>query len=371
VLSGCSSKPDYPVTLSFPSRADRLVLKVPEANPTSPGAPGKLDAEIAQLDSIGGKTLEPASLPANDRTGLDQFLREIFGAPSAPTVVLSGDAEVAAAAERLGLASDQLAAGGKLFRKHCQNCHGLPGDGRGPAGLWINPYPRDFRRGFFKFVSTGEGTKPRRADLMRTITEGLKGTPMPAFGLQPEADRDLVARYATYLAIRGQTEFETLAELGKQPGSDPRALAAAKLKESIAQWEKAEQAAAIPPAPADGDPGTPAHQEAVRRGYQLFIAKTDTECLKCHGDFGRKPLLRYDLWGTIAKPADFTTPGHKGGSRHEDLFARVRWGIPAVGMPAHPTLSERQVWDLVRFVRSAPYPRELPQDVRDAVYPNP
>jgi hypothetical protein len=39
-------------------------------------------------------------------------------------------------------------------------------------------------------------------------------------------------------------------------------------------------------------------------------------------------------------------------------------------MPAHPELTDRQVWDLVRFVKSVPYPRELPPEVLGAVYPN-
>jgi hypothetical protein len=42
-------------------------------------------------------------------------------------------------------------------------------------------------------------------------------------------------------------------------------------------------------------------------------------------------------------------------------------------MPAHgpPKYTERQVWDLVRFVTSAPYPVRLPPDVRAEVYRNP
>jgi hypothetical protein len=80
--------------------------------------------------------------------------------------------------------------------------------------------------------------------------------------------------------------------------------------------------------------------------------------------------LRYDVWGTVAKPADLTGPTRKGGARHEDLFDRIRGGIPAVGMPAHPEMTDRQVWDLVRFVKSLPYPRELPPEVRKGVYPD-
>src|SRR5262249_20091674 len=139
-----------------------------------------------------------------------------------------------------------------LFRKHCQQCHGLPGDGRGPTGLWINPFPRDFRRGVFKFVSTGEWGKPRHSDLLRTITEGLKGTAMPAFGLLSDADRDLLAHYVTYLSLRGQVESPPLAALANGDAAavaTPAGFAGARLKEGLAEWERAQATPQTPPAP--------------------------------------------------------------------------------------------------------------------------
>jgi mono/diheme cytochrome c family protein len=373
VTGGCGSPPDYPSTLSFPSRADRLVLKLPEKPPPGPNDPTEREESIARLDAAGGKTVDPALTPHEVRLALNRFLKDSFGAPATPKI--AGDSEVSAAAERLGLTADKLADGGRLFRHQCQQCHNLAGDGRGPASL-VTPFPRDFRRGEFKFTSTGM-SKPRRADILRTLAEGLKGTAMPSFSLLPEENRDLLARYATYLSIRGQVEYQTLAAAlgGGSEITDVSGFAASQLRAIIAEWEKAENApapAGIAPEPDDGEPGTsPAHAEAVRRGYKLFIAKADNSCITCHAEFGRKPVLRYDVWGTVAKPADFTATTLKGGKRPEDVFARIRGGIAAVGMPAHPELTDRQVWDLVRFVRSTPYPRELPEDVRAAVYPNP
>jgi mono/diheme cytochrome c family protein len=370
--TGCGSPaPEYPSTLSFPSRADRLVLKLPDSPPPGPNTVGERDAEIARLDAAGGKTADPALVPNDARLSLNRFLKDALGTPAAPK--LGTDPDAAAAAGRLGLTPDRLAEGGALFRRNCQQCHNLAGDGRGPAA-GVVPFPRDFRQGEFKFTTTGT-PKPRRADILRTLAEGLKGTAMPAFGQLPEGERDLMARYVTYLSIRGEVEFHTLAAVLGGGTPDAGAFAAAKLKAVVAEWEKAENAplpAGVSPAPDDGEPGkSEAHAAAVRRGYQLFVAKADNSCVTCHTEFGKKPVLRYDVWGTVAKPADFTATTLKGGARPEDVFARVRNGIPAVGMPAHPEYTDRQVWDLVRFVRSAPYPRELPEDVRAAVYPNP
>jgi mono/diheme cytochrome c family protein len=368
LVPGCGSTPEHPPTLTFPARADRLVLKLPEKAPPGPNTAGKLDAEIAGLDALGGRTLDPATISGEARAALDTFLKDTFGTPAAPNDV----------APTLKLTGAHLAEGSKLFKRHCLQCHNLTGDGRGSTGLFIVPFPRDYRQGAFKFVSSGEEVpsarregfgKPRRSDLLRTIHNGLKGTAMPAFSLLQEGERDLLAGYVMYLSIRGQVEFESLRALGAGQPNDP----AARLSAIVSEWQKAEAAEAVPAEPDDGEPGTEKFERAVRNGHKLFTAKSENSCISCHGEYGRKPVLRYDTWGTVAQPANFLEPTRKGAAGPADLFARIRFGIQVVGMPAHgpPKYTDRDVWDLVRFVQSVPYPVRLPGDVKDAVYPNP
>lgn len=364
--SGCRSTQEIPAALTFPPRADRLVLKTPEKNPESMNTAGRRDEEIAALAGLpGSRIVDPASLPAEPRAALDTFLKNAFGTPAAP-------ADVSAP---LKLTKDHLAEGARLYGRHCKDCHNLNGDGRGAkSGQFVVPFPRDYRQGAFKFVTSGEGMKPRRADLLRTIREGLKGTAMPSFSLLQEGERDLIAGYVTYLSVRGEVELRSLRALADGKPTDP----AAELKAILGEWEKADAAPALPAAPDDGEPESQTFNEAVARGNKLFTAKADAakgekSCIDCHGDYGRKPLLQYDVWGTVAKPANFTETNFKGGNRAEDAYARIRFGITPAGMPAHPPArySERDVWDLARFVTSAPYPARLPPDVRAAVYPNP
>ena len=79
ILSGCGQSPDYPPDLTFPTRDDRLVLRTPaDRQPTGPGETGKLDAELAALDQLGGRTVDPASAPAEHRAALDRFLTDTF-----------------------------------------------------------------------------------------------------------------------------------------------------------------------------------------------------------------------------------------------------------------------------------------------------
>lgn len=366
--AGCASPPpDYPTTLTFTPRADRLVLKLPDSLPTHTNEPGKLDEEIAGLDARGGKTFHPAVVNADQRRALDQSLSESFGTPAFPAI--RADAGVVTAGERLGLTPDRLTEGGKLFRRHCLQCHGLNGDGRGPTGLWIDPHPRDFRRGTFKFTSNATG-KPSHDDLIRTLSTGLKGTAMPAFALLPEGERDLLASYVMFLAIRGQVEFQTLAAIANASDDvdgDAAGYARERLKAAIEEWQKAETPAAVNiPGGFESREGAE-HEESVRRGFELFTNRNGAGCIACHEDFGRKAAYRYDVWGTIVRPADLTVGQYKRESGPEDFFRRIRNGIAASGMPAHASLSDAQVWDLVRFVRSVPFPRELPPDVRGKV----
>lgn len=349
------------------------MLAVPTREPTELSRPGKLDEELAGLDALGGKTFDPAAVPLEQRRSLDKFLAEAFGTPGAPKVV--GDS---ATTEKLGLVPDPLARASALYRRHCVQCHGVSGDGRGPTGLWIQPHPRDFRRGAFKFVTTSDGGKPRRSDLQRTIRDGMKGTAMPAFSLLPDEERDLLARYVTFLGIRGQVEFQTLAALAAEATGetgtegDPGAFAADRRSAVLRDWERTETAPPIPADPVPDDDATkqtPGYQDSVRRGYDLFTAPGGSSCVSCHQNFGRKPTFRYDIWGTVVRPADLTGMNLKGGTSSDALFARVRFGIQSVGMPANPTLTDAQVWDLVRFVRVLPYPRELPDDIRRKVFP--
>src|SRR5205814_1262464 len=93
------------------------------------------------------------------RDDLKLFLRKSFGTPARPTI--EGDAETTSLVAELELTSERLSLGSKLFRKHCQECHGVTGNGRGTTAPWITPHPRDFRQGVFKFVSTN-GTGPRK-----------------------------------------------------------------------------------------------------------------------------------------------------------------------------------------------------------------
>src|SRR5262249_49568737 len=157
-------------------------------------------------------------------------LVSFFGSPRNP--------KVKDAPSSLGLDSEKLAAGSKLYRVHCLHCHGVNGDGRGVTARWVNPHPRDFRQGLFKFQSVDQvaGTlPPRREDLKRTLLNGIEGTAMPAFNLLDSKDIDALVSYVMHLSIRGKVEYDTVRGFAFEAGNP----AEWESQQSISQYMKA------------------------------------------------------------------------------------------------------------------------------------
>ena len=130
-----------------------------------------------------------------------------------------------------------IAGGRALYQRHCLHCHGLEGNGRGPTGYWVNPHPRDYRQGAFKFTSSAQDLgvrKPRREDLRHVIVQGIEGTSMPSFGLLPPADVDAIISYVIHLSLRGEVEYQTMKDYFKN-NNQPKPLDVIEGVQTVAQ----------------------------------------------------------------------------------------------------------------------------------------
>jgi len=85
------------------------------------------------------------------------------------TLLLTGIASLALAGS--AWAADP-AAGKALFEANCASCHGVSGKGDGPVGAALNPPPRDFTVGEFKFDANGNGTPGEDEDIVLVIQKG-------------------------------------------------------------------------------------------------------------------------------------------------------------------------------------------------------
>lgn len=356
LLSGCVDT--YPADMNYELRTDPILTSMLETTPTQFDGPGQLPyllTNVSEKDRL--KILEPSKLAEDQKRLLEETLIALFGTPLHPQVESKNEK----ALEELHLDEETLSKGSMLYRQHCLHCHGLTGNGRGPTAAWVNPHPRDYRPGIFKFTSTRHdtarkhGRKPRRADLLRVLREGVEGTSMPSFGLYPADQLDALASYVVHLSLRGETEKLIMTDLiGGSADPEETILDQAKTKmESLVKWWQGAENPDDVIRPDISFPAASVRKESVVKGFQLFQAKG---CLACHLDFGRKPNYKNDVWGTIVNPADLTAGVYRGGRRPIDLYWRIHSGINGAQMPAPPSITSAEIWDIINFLQVLPYP---------------
>jgi len=213
-------------------------------------------------------------------------------------------------------ATGDATAGRDLYDRRCAPCHGVKGDGQGPAAELLDPRPRDFTTGVFKIRTTS--TKiPSDQDLFTVITNGMPGTYMPAWGELSERDRRNVVAYIKTFAPDRFKEAPTPQALPPTVGPSP---------------------------------------ESVKRGREMFEA---IECNKCHGAEGRadgpsRPELKDD-WGRPIKPANLTKRWtFRGGPAPEDIAMRLATGVNGTPMPSFIDSVEKpeDIWHLANYIAS-------------------
>ncbi len=352
-----SESSGYDPALRYPHRADAIVVQPPTAEPRDATPVGNLTTTLAgYADVPGTMVVLPGSVAAEEREALAASLDGLFGTPAVPRVpggTAVGD---------LALSPAQLATGSQVYRRLCNQCHGLTGNGQGNAGDWIHPFPRDFRLGKFKIAS--KGSRPSPGELRRVLREGVPGTRMQAYDLISDADLNAVIAYVIHLSQRGESEAKTLMTLANDEGTEPAEVAAlvtAAAKKSAADWQAAGLTPKLTPVT------LPTGDDALRHGHVLFTQN----CLGCHAGYGHAESFRYDAWGVAAKLPDLTRGEWKWGRTPADAVARIRNGIPAANMPANPSLTDAEVLDLAAFTLALSRPDLLPEDVRDALHPDP
>lgn len=209
------------------------------------------------------------------------------------------------------------AAGATLYRERCASCHGQSGRGDGDVAAYLNPRPRDFTSGRYKFRSTETGSLPTDQDLIYSITEGLHGTSMPAWRpfLSPERVQALVAH------IKGLSP--RFANEQPQPVTTAVEM-----------------------------PSSPENIQAGRAVYDTL------KCAACHGADGRGAgAIAQELkddWGRPTKATNLVEPwAFRGGNRVRDIYLRFRTGMNGTPMPTFlGAATDPELWQLAVYVKS-------------------
>jgi mono/diheme cytochrome c family protein len=264
-----------------------------------------------------------------------------------------------------GVSREHLLLGAALFNENCAQCHGVTGDGAGKAAEFLDPRPRDYRRGIFKFTSTPYGAKPLRADLIRTVRNGAKGTAMPSFALMPETDLQAVIDYVLVLTHRGELEEMLLREAQSEDEIDSNNVVT-YIQLIVDRWRAATHEIVNPISPI-----VPYSDASVKMGEQAF-STDNAGCIKCHGPDGRGreiPNVASEPGSLPIRSADLTSGMLPGGNRPIDIYRRIYSGINGTPMPSL-SLQFKETpevfWHLVNYVEwlSCKRRRELEAEER-------
>ncbi|MBZ5555706.1 MAG: cytochrome c [Acidobacteriia bacterium] len=213
-------------------------------------------------------------------------------------------------------APSEATRGKVVYDAHCVECHGASGRGDGPAAMTLTPRPRDFSSGKFKIRSTETGSVPTDDDLIRSVSQGLAGSAMPAWRrILPDADIAAVVQYVKSLS----PQF------------------------------------AQPPVPVKLGADVASSPPSIARGTGVY---EKLQCGKCHGSDGRgtgaATTTFEDDWRQPLNAADLTEPWtFHGGATSRDIFLRFRTGMMGTPMPSFKdAATDAEMWDLANFVVS-------------------
>ena len=223
--------------------------------------------------------------------------------------------------------AQMIAYGKEVYQTRCMGCHGVKGDGNGPAATFLfNQRPRNFNLGVFKFRVTQKPV-PTDGDLLRTITRGVRGTAMPAWYELPLNDRIAVIEYIKYeLAVDRSDPTKPYAYFVEEPAGAPLV---------------------VGPAPAPS-------AELINHGKDVWQS---AKCWECHGHTGKgdgeKAAGLKDDFGFPVRPANLTSGQFKSGPAVEDIFRTMSTGLSGTPMPSYrDSLSEADRWALAYYILS-------------------
>ena len=218
--------------------------------------------------------------------------------------------------DNLGPLKDLIGQGKTAYRHMCAFCHGIDGNGGGKAVSYLYPWPRDFRKGIFKYRSTPKSSLPLDRDIYRVIAMGAPGTAMPAWGhsLTEKEIWSLVAYIKTF-SNRFDKKTPEKPILVQPPLQTPH---------------------------------------SINTGKDLFKRQG---CSNCHGadlkGEGYRADNLYDIWDHRSFVYDLTNPNlYKWGHQRENIYLTLTVGVGGTPMESFDHLSSQERWALTDFIDS-------------------
>jgi caa(3)-type oxidase subunit IV len=222
------------------------------------------------------------------------------------------------------------------YQTNCVSCHGPNGKGDGIAAASMKPPPRNFTSSEWKY-----GRSPTR--VFATITNGVKGTSMAAWGHLTVEERYALAHYVRSLSPTPPEDSP--ADLKAAGLSEGGKGSAEKPKEEI-PIEVAMELMEVPdqvviPADVEVNPQS--------KGAKIF----KNACVSCHGlngggqevaALGLNPRVKYITKGFAGARAPWA-------DSQSEFIRVVSQGIPGRGMPGMSGFSRQEWDDLYSYVK--------------------
>ncbi|MBM4375142.1 MAG: c-type cytochrome [Deltaproteobacteria bacterium] len=307
-----------------------------------------------------------------------------------------GVADGAVVPEGMTVSAADLNKGRHLYINYCYACHGMNGDGNGPASHGLRPAPRDLRMGKYKFDTVASGL-PNDIDFSRIIKGGLHGTAMLKWDIKNDELYYLIQFIKTFPKPPCNQYGEVTAECREQLAGYPDSSLEAELGSA---WEEVSASGKnkgkLKPT---GEPVVPQHYDeagtvvvdapanpwvgkeadAIKKGEELYHFKF--ECTTCHAHYlSRKQIYDYKFavspeapvtyrdamfyavpqqnavqdFGVATMPPDFTMNPLRSirqGTELPDLYRLIAAGVgvmPSWAQSAQP----EELWALVHYVKS-------------------
>ena len=224
--------------------------------------------------------------------------------------------------------------GYRLYQAHCAACHGAKGFGNGPAAIALRVRPRNFREERYRYVSTLNGV-PTQEDLMQTIRSGRHFGAMPARPNLTDEEVRILAEYVREINRLGWVDSLTK-EFSGDDETTPDEIQEIALERVTpgevvtARWHG------------------PGFRVDLKAGRDLYLES----CASCHGPWGRGDGLDMpmDERGKPIKVRDLTSGKFRGGTCEDEIFKRIRCGIPGTPMSS-AAVSDEEIWQLVHYVQ--------------------
>lgn len=240
----------------------------------------------------------------------------------------------------MSFAAGNAQKGKEIYDMRCWWCHGENGAGDGPAAERLNPPPRDFTAGAYKWKSTPfDEITPTDEDFAAMIKgdrthnavagwTGMNDTSMPGWAdmLNDQDVADVTAYIKSFAELTSPQKGSI--DVSKAPASSA---------------------------------------EGIEKGKKIFADR----CVECHGDEGRGDGTKKlkDDWGFRTWPRNFTKAwSFRVSNDPKEIYRRVTIGIPGTQMPsfADPNsakkLTDEERWDVANYVASLDAPYKKPGD---------